>query len=76
MPVLALSVTEPGEQNVVAPAAVMFAAGNPLATVTTILFDVLVPQVLVTRQSNAPDAVAEYEEVFAPEIFPAFTRHW
>ena len=50
MPVFALSVTEPGGQNVVGPAAVMEAVGET-SVVTVTVFDVLVPQVLVTRQS-------------------------
>jgi hypothetical protein len=47
---LHLSVTEPGAQKVVGPDAVIAAVGA-ISAVTAILFDVLVPQVLVTRQS-------------------------
>ena len=50
MPVFALSVTEPGEQNVAAPPAVMLADGIEF-TVTEIVFDVAFPQVFETTQS-------------------------
>ena len=50
MPVFALRVTEPGEQKVVAPAAVILADGI-VFTVTEIVFDVALPQVLETTQS-------------------------
>ena len=47
---VASRVTEPGEQKVVGPAAVILAVGYEF-TVTTMMFDVELPQELLTMQS-------------------------
>jgi hypothetical protein len=73
--VLAFNVTEPGEQKVVEPAAVITAAGITSAS-TLMLFEIVLPHELMTIQSYVPVAVAEYVAVVAPVMFVVFWRHW
>ena len=64
---LALSVTEPGEQNVVEPPAVIVAVGGAVLTVTVTLLDNTFPQLLLITHLYVPDVLTCRVELISPD---------